>query len=503
MLVCMMPLPSSAETAYVVTANLYVPGELNTQLPGVTAYVTNPSNPLGLGGYEAKAPTTPVSNNATLTVKDDGSAVLFVSIPNPVFTIQKISGCSNAEILSTPKDSETYSTQDGSASRTGRVKSISLKLKDLSGEYVFSDCVEFPTLLGVDWTVPLTLSVDFTGVDLSKINLGETETVPANEEPEKKDVNFDKLNAIIKTVAETIASAVVSEDGSDVETEKTWTTKTELDALKTELAKAKAALAAADQATADSANESLREALKVYQSAQKSGKMEAASEGLGKTLAPGTYTVSANIWFNKADTGLPLNPHLTNSTFPPYNPVPDNATLTVKKDGTAEVVIPIVIPNKVMTLRTLRGADIIDEKKDETGAITELTINLGQLTGDSTVQSALWEADIEMGDLAMSISGLDKPHTWPAQFEINLSGVATTDGGVMPTVELKLIDNIAATAAMASVGAASEPESDTASESEEGEAGGVNAAAVIIAILFAAAIAAVIIIGKKKAGEKK
>ena len=33
---------------YTVTANLSVPGELNTQLPGVTAYVSNPNNPLGI-----------------------------------------------------------------------------------------------------------------------------------------------------------------------------------------------------------------------------------------------------------------------------------------------------------------------------------------------------------------------------------------------------------------------------------------------------------------------
>ena len=34
-----------------------------------------------------------------------------------------------------------------------------------------------------------------------------------------------------------------------------------------------------------------------------------------------------------------------------------------------------------------------------------------------------------MGDLAMTISGLDKEHTWPFTFELNLSGVNTTDGG--------------------------------------------------------------------------
>ena len=154
---------------YTVTANLIVPGELNTQLPGVTAYVSNPNNPLGIvpEGYdsvEAKAPTQPVSNNAKLTVAADGALTLEMNTPNPVFTLQKIGGCDNAEIISAPRDSQTYATGDGSVSRQGRITSLTLKLKDRSGTYVFRDCVEFPTLLGKDWTVPLTLKVDLSGI---------------------------------------------------------------------------------------------------------------------------------------------------------------------------------------------------------------------------------------------------------------------------------------------------------------------------------------------------
>ena len=46
---------AESDKTYTVTANLYCPGELNTQLPGVTAYLTNGNNPLGIGGYEAAA----------------------------------------------------------------------------------------------------------------------------------------------------------------------------------------------------------------------------------------------------------------------------------------------------------------------------------------------------------------------------------------------------------------------------------------------------------------
>ena len=103
--------------SYTTTANLLVPGELNRQLPGVTAYMTNGNNPLGLGGYEAVAPTTPVSNNATVTVDENGKTTVSFVVPNPVFTLQKISGCSNADVLEAPRNSETYTAQEGNESR--------------------------------------------------------------------------------------------------------------------------------------------------------------------------------------------------------------------------------------------------------------------------------------------------------------------------------------------------------------------------------------------------
>ncbi len=52
---------------------------------------------------------------------------------------------------------------------------------------------------------------------------------------------------------------------------------------------------------------------------------------------------SANLWFDKATTGLPLNPHLTNGGFPPSTPVSNNATMTVDASGHAWVSAPVVI----------------------------------------------------------------------------------------------------------------------------------------------------------------
>ena len=508
------PLPAhAAETSYTVTANLMVPGELNTQLPGVTAYMTNGNNPLGLGGYEAKAPTEPVSNNATLSLADDGTLTLSLPVPNPVFTLQKIGGCSNADIVSSPRDSETYTSSDGSAARQGRITSLTLTLKDRSGTYVFNDCTEFPTLLGVDWTVPLTLKVDLSAVPQTAQQPEKQEPAPAQTQTQTETVNYDKLKAIISTVEKAETEIPVSADGADVSPSKTWVKQADLDTLKAALTAAKAVVSGkGDQSAADAQTEALNRAYQTFLSAQQSGKGQ-PTEHLGKTLKPGKYTISANIWFNKADTGLPLNPHITNSTFPPMNPVEGNAELTVNKDGSAAVTIPVCIKDRVMTIRELHGLDLTDVQKNEDGAITQITVALDQLTGDSTVVTMQGEdltADIWMGDLAMTISGLDKEHTWPFTFELNLSNVDTTDGGKMPVVELEMLDASAAAGAMAAAGVSSDAlnqDADSANASEEqpevetASSSGLLIAAGIVVVL-AAAGAGYYALRKKKEGKK-
>ena len=205
-----------AEETTAVTANLSVPGELNTQLPGVTAYMTNGNNPLGLGGYEAVAPTEPVADNAKLTVTSSGAMTLELNIPNPVFTLQQIDGCSNATIVKAIRDNEIYSS--GAEEREGRITDVTIELNDNSGVYVFEDCVEFPTLLGVDWTVPLTLEVDLSNVTIPEEKAEPTETpvtsygyadeeeeTPAPEETETPVPTETPVVSATPTVAPTVA----------------------------------------------------------------------------------------------------------------------------------------------------------------------------------------------------------------------------------------------------------------------------------------------------------
>ena len=517
-----VPAFAAGETTHTVTANLMVPGELNTQLPGVTAYMTNGNNPLGEGGYEAKAPTEPVSNNAKVVQHSDGTLTLTLPIPNPVFTLQSIGGSSNATITDTVRDSATYTSTDGKATREGRITQLTIKLNDRSGTYVFNNCVEFPTLLGVDWTVPLTLAVDLSGVP-APTQQQTTTSKPAASSAQSKPaassntstaaaakttttaaVNYDKLKAIITTVEKAEQEIPVSADGKDVSPSKTWVTQADMDTLKTALTTAKAAATSKEQSAVDAQTDALNKAYQTFVSAQQSGKGE-ATDHLGKTLKPGKYTISANIWFNKADTGLPLNPHITNSTFPPMNPVENNAELTIADDGAAQVVIPVCIKDRVMTVRELHGLNLLDTQKNDEGAITSITVDLGKLSGDSTVvtmQGDDMTADIWMGDLAMTISGLDKEHTWPFTFELNLSGVDTTDGDKMPTVELEMLDSSAAAGAMAAAGVDADA-LDEEEEAEEEQAERQSGVQPLIAIIVIFAIFIGVPAVKKQVQKKK
>ena len=353
-----------APGTYQITANVYLPGELNTQLQGVTAYMTNPDNPVGIGGHTG-IPNTPVSNNAKLVVGEDGSRTIVVDLVNPVFTLQKISSGDNVEVLAAERDSETYSGNTG-VSRNGRITTLYLKLKDNSGTYQFSDCTEFPTLLEADWNVPLRMSVDFASAkktsDSTEVTLPET----------KEDTTHTETPAPTQTPTNSTNNGNGGSNTVGTDTNKTENTVTK--------------------------------------------------------LKPGTYTVTANIWFNKADTGLPMNPHITSSVFPPKDPVANNATLTVDANNHAYVTVPITIQSKVMTVRSISGLNITDMTKNSDGAITSITIDLGVLEDPDAVITQSCNVDIWMGDLAMSISGFSKEHSWPATFQLNLTGVATESG---------------------------------------------------------------------------
>lgn len=155
--------------------------------------------------------------------------------------------------------------------------------------------------------------------------------------------------------------------------------------------------------------------------------------GVNATFKPGTYTVTANIWLSRTDTGLPLNPHLTSGVFPPMDPVQDNATLVVDGDGRGVVTVPILIQSRIMTVRSITGPGVRTSGSD---AVTSVTINLGVLSSANAIVTRTLTASVSIGELAMSIGGPifggTTEHTWPATFQLNLSGVPTSGGGVVP-----------------------------------------------------------------------
>ena len=149
---------------------------------------------------------------------------------------------------------------------------------------------------------------------------------------------------------------------------------------------------------------------------------EAATEGESEALIPaeeGTYTVSANIWFKKEDSGLPMNPHITSDIFPPKDPVVDNATLTVDSDLHATIEIPILIKNRIMNIKEIEGLNITDFTRNEDGYLTSITVDLGTIEYQNEVITQTCDISLDMGDLAMTISGFDKEQQWPATFQVN------------------------------------------------------------------------------------
>ena len=149
---------------------------------------------------------------------------------------------------------------------------------------------------------------------------------------------------------------------------------------------------------------------------------EASTEASTEELIPaeeGTYTVSANIWFKKEDSGLPMNPHITSDIFPPKDPVVDNATLTVDSDQHATIEIPILIKNRIMNIKEIEGLDIIDSARNEEGYLTSITVDLGTIEYQNQVITQTCDISLDMGDLAMTISGFDKEQQWPATFQVN------------------------------------------------------------------------------------
>ena len=429
---------------YTVTANLFVPGELNTVLVGVNAYLTNPSTPL----TDGSAPTKPVSDNATLTVAEDGAITLDLDVVNPVFTLQKIDGSTNAQATVTGKGDSVGTTD---AQYKTRISKLSIKLSDTSGTYVFSDCLEYPTLLSQVWTVPLTLNVDFSNVDTVEPTPDPT---PDPEPGQVTKVDAPRASGDLtyngKTQTGVAASKAYTLTGATAKDAGTYTATATLNegyewadgttAPKTityTIAKAKLTATYAGETVVEGATPAYAvnvtgfvngetvltaEGFKAPSvSAVASGKLVAGESfeltpagGAAKNysyiyvagtlkvvepadtdaIAPGTYQITANLYVpGELNTVLGKNAYLTNASTPltdgnaPLTPVSDNAKLVVRADGSRVLVIPVV--NPVFTLQSASD-----------GANVKVlgSVRGNDVAGSTQVKGRITELYVELGD---------------------------------------------------------------------------------------------------------
>lgn len=288
---------------------------------------------------------------------------------------------------------ERYYAGSGSNKYLSGVK---VRLDNSSGSYRFRKAVEKPAIVPNTYEMPLTLKVDFSKVQMEAPVKTEAPSVSeeSREDPkpssgETKENGEPSLDDPAPSVERKQAEEVI---------EKTVKQKP----------------LAAPAVLPNTSN---------------------------RTIAPGTYRVSANIWFQKETTGLPMNPHLTNGTFPPSEPVSKNATLTVDRDGNATVVVPITIQPQIMSVKSIGGLPIVAETRS-VGRLTSVTVALGKLDNTRSAVRKSCSANIEMGDLAMQISGLSKSHNWPATFQMNFRGLPSSGGGTLTQEQKETLETM-------------------------------------------------------------
>ena len=361
---------------YRVTANLFVPAAKNDIL-GLTAYMTNPKNPLvDPRDPNYGIPTTPVRDNASLIVDKRGTRSLIVDVPNPAFTLMQLGTPSaGVELAGVARDNRTYGANTG-----GRITQAVFSLDSTKSDYVFSRSRVYAAPLQLDKTWDIHLAVDYASA------------------------TWLSADTKVKIPGGTPGSQTGSGSGGQ----------------------------RPNPGTGSGAGG------KGGSGGKQDSRLPASIDrgAVANTqLAPGSYPVSANIWFSRADTGLPLDPHITSGAFPPKDPVADNATLIVSQDGAARVTVPVVIQDRILTVRSISGGGVVSTGGGST--VSSVTVDLGRIDPTASAIARAMTASVTIGDLAYSIGGPifggTREHTWPAAFEVNLSGVPTSGGGAIPS----------------------------------------------------------------------
>lgn len=411
---------------YSVTANIYCPASENDILH-LTAYMTNPKNPLvSEDDPNYGVPTTPMSNNATLIVSADGSKHLIVNLPNPAFTLMKIGLPGNGAVLAgVARDASVYGSHV-----SGRITQVVFDISSCESNYLLAGSVVYAAPLEADkkWNLQLGVSWD----SVKRISDSTSYAVPDGSNDENANNGSNGGNSS-------------GNQGGN----------------------------SGDNGGSNGSG----------------GSNGGASNGGSTTIdattsghfAAGTYTVSANLWFDKATTGLPLNPHLTNGGFPPSTPVSNNATMTVDASGHAWVSAPVVIQDKVMTINNVWGSGVSYDG-------STVTIDLGTPTADQTQFAGTCTSSVTIGWLAQTIAaGIFNgvwDHTWSTNWEVDLvaGSLPASGGGELPAAAQAILngengvaasgDAAAAALAAAEDGAAKGGDATKSGKSADGKSSG-------------------------------
>ena len=422
---------------YTITANLSMPGEYNPVIPGATVYANNPNNPFAdkAGnepvldgnnpvGVASTTPTTPLTKNATLVVAADGSKTLELDVLNPVFTTQELGTCAELPKVDVtrkvPADASVWSY----GKYDTRISHVSVPLTDdmVTG-------VKSYTFAGSKlYAVPLDMDIAPTGTVALQLTVNYS-SLPASALP-------DGVDPVPDPDPEPTPDPAPTPDPTPTPSPSPSPTP-------------------------------------------------GGSTTVGTTtsghFAAGTYTVSANLWFDKATTGLPLNPHLTNGGFPPSTPVSNNATMTVDASGHAWVSAPVVIQDKVMTVNNVWGSGVSYDG-------STVTIDLGTPTADQTQFAGTCTSSVTIGWLARTIAaGIFNgvwDHTWTTNWEVDLvaGSLPASGGGELPAAAQAILngengvaasgDAAAAALAAAEDGAAKSGDAAKSGKAADGKSSG-------------------------------
>ena len=433
-----LPRPDSlAPGTYAVTANLAMPGQYNPVISGLTVYANSPNNPFGPtidendpAEVKNEIPSSPLSMNARVVVSADGARTLVLPIKNPIFTTQELGSCEGLSDVRTERVRPTAAGGDWSGSYNRRQDRIHMMSARLPGGAA-TGVAEFAFRGSVLYAVPLDRELRPSGdvalrltVDYSSLRRDSDSTeLPAfakgdapRPDPRPGPDNPNKPNNPNSPTPN--PSNPSNPNNPTPNPNKPNNPNPSPNNPSNPIPVPNSGKGSGGGISPKDSGDAIR-----------------TSNG---HLAAGTYTVSANIWVNKATSGLPLQPHFTSAAFPPMNPVSKNATLRVESDGHAYVTVPIVIQPRVMHVLGLTGLDIVRQSYSGEG-LSSITVDLGVLRNTDTITKNV-TARIRLGSLAKTIIGGNENRTWACTFQVVFNGTSASGGGTIPKAARDIIN---------------------------------------------------------------